>query len=135
MKFLFKLVTFSKSYARKHKWVFFSEHGVNVQTCNNRLIAPMQKNNVKLWLRLSEGCSLSFNAKNILLHVLRFISTYWPKIVTNVSAHALDANESIILICFKTCHILQLNDLSPYLIMQSLIFYCLWLDPCAEKLQ
>jgi len=28
LKFSFKLVTFSKSYARKHKWVFFSEHSV-----------------------------------------------------------------------------------------------------------
>jgi len=28
LKFSFKLVTFSKSYARKQKWVFFSEHSV-----------------------------------------------------------------------------------------------------------
>ena len=28
MTFPFKLVTFSKSYARKQKWVFFSEHSV-----------------------------------------------------------------------------------------------------------
>jgi len=25
---MFKLVTFSKSYARKQKWMFFSEHSV-----------------------------------------------------------------------------------------------------------
>jgi len=31
LKFSFKLVTFSKSYARKQKWVFFSEHSVH--TC------------------------------------------------------------------------------------------------------
>ena len=30
MKYSFKLVSFSKSYARKHKWVFFSEHSVLV---------------------------------------------------------------------------------------------------------
>jgi len=28
VKFSLKLVTFSKSYARKHKWLFFSEHSV-----------------------------------------------------------------------------------------------------------
>jgi len=28
LRFLFKLVTFSESYARKYKWVFFSEHSV-----------------------------------------------------------------------------------------------------------
>jgi len=28
LKLTFKLVTFSKSYARKQKWVFFSEHSV-----------------------------------------------------------------------------------------------------------
>ena len=30
LKFSFKLVTFSKSYARKQKWVFFSKHSVEV---------------------------------------------------------------------------------------------------------
>jgi len=30
LKFLFKLVTFSKNYARKQKWVFSSEHGVDI---------------------------------------------------------------------------------------------------------
>jgi len=29
LKFSFKLVTFSKSYARKQKWVFFSEYSVH----------------------------------------------------------------------------------------------------------
>ena len=28
VKFSFKLITSSKSYARKQKWVFFSEHSV-----------------------------------------------------------------------------------------------------------
>jgi len=28
LKFSFKLVTFSKSYARKQEWLFFSEHSV-----------------------------------------------------------------------------------------------------------
>ena len=28
LKFSFKLVTFSKNYARRQKWMFFSEHGV-----------------------------------------------------------------------------------------------------------
>jgi len=28
MTFSFKLVIFSKSYATKHKWAFFSEHSV-----------------------------------------------------------------------------------------------------------
>ena len=35
LKFSFKLVTFSKSYARKQKWVFFSEHSVQtVSSCD-----------------------------------------------------------------------------------------------------
>jgi len=28
LKFLFKLITFSKSYAKKQKWVILSEHSV-----------------------------------------------------------------------------------------------------------
>jgi len=42
VKFLFKLVTFSKSYARKQKWVFFSEHSVNMATCHVGLSYVMQ---------------------------------------------------------------------------------------------
>jgi len=35
LKFSFKLVTFSKSYARKQKWVFISEHSVYVSIQQN----------------------------------------------------------------------------------------------------
>jgi len=31
----FKVVTFSKSYARKQRWVFFSEHSVDIQGGSN----------------------------------------------------------------------------------------------------
>ena len=36
--FLFKLVTFSKGYVRKQKWVFFSEHSVGLHTTLYKIV-------------------------------------------------------------------------------------------------
>jgi len=42
VKFSFKFVTFSKSYARKQKWVFFSEHSVVRLICNRAEFRDMR---------------------------------------------------------------------------------------------
>ena len=38
LKFSFKLITFSKSCARKHKWLFFSEHSVVVSSSSTVVV-------------------------------------------------------------------------------------------------
>jgi len=46
MKFSFKLVTFSKSYSRKQKWMFFPEYSVN-STMKTKDIEAIQRQRAK----------------------------------------------------------------------------------------
>jgi len=56
LKFSFKLVTFSKSYRRKQKWMFFSEHSAQTKPhrTNNIELVISEKNNLKIVSHLTK---------------------------------------------------------------------------------